>query len=66
MKIYKRSHDVQTALDFKEAMLSNGGIQGTRIVVVDATSAGNDLPQVKWDGASSLNNFQHSENGITI
>ena len=49
----------------KEAMLSNGGIEGSRTVIVDASTAG-DLPQVKWDGMSSLNNFQYSESGITI
>ena len=32
-------HDVQPNLDFMEAMLSNGGIEGTRIVVVDASTA---------------------------
>jgi len=64
-RFINEGHDVKTALDFKEAMLSNGGIEGTRIVIVDASTTG-DLPQVKWDGVSSLNNFQYSESGITV
>ena len=37
-RFINEGHDVQTTLDFKEAMLSNGGIEGTRIVVVDAST----------------------------
>ena len=59
-------HDIQTALDFKEAMLSTGEIEGRTIVLVDISSASDDLPQVKWDGMSSLNNFSYSENEITV
>lgn len=47
-------------------MLSNGGIEGTRIVVVDASTVRDSQPQVKWDDVSSLNNFQYSESGITV
>ena len=65
-RFINEGHDVQNALDFKEAMLSNGGIEGTRIVVVDASTVRDCQPQVKWDGVSSLNNFQYSESGITV
>ena len=65
-RFINEGHDVQTALDFKEAMLSNGGIEGTRIVVVDASTVKDSQPQVKWDGVSSLNNFQYSVSGITV
>ena len=65
-RFINEEHDVLTTLDFKEAMLSNGGIEGTRIVVVDASTVKDSQPQVKWDGVSSLNNFQYSVSGITV
>ena len=43
-RFINEGHDVQTALDFKEAMLSNGGIEGTRIVVVDASTVRDSQP----------------------
>lgn len=46
-RFINEGHDVQNALDFKEAMLSNGGIEGTRIVVVDASTVRDCQPQVK-------------------
>ena len=48
-------HDVETASQFKEAMLSSGGVHG--VAVVDAGGCGKtDEPEV-----SSLNNFQYKD-----
>ena len=33
-----KGHDVQTANDFKEAMMSSGGIKGVCIALVDAST----------------------------
>jgi hypothetical protein len=59
-------NDVQTARDFKEAMLSGDGIKGVRIALVDAAAKKCVEPQVKWDGVSALNNFKYTEKGITV
>lgn len=60
-------HDVETASQFKEAMLSSGGVHGVRVAVVDAVACvKTDEPEVRWDGVSSLNNFQYSNNQITV
>ena len=60
-------HDVTTANEFKEAMMSCGGIKGVRIAVVDASapSVTNAAIQVKWEGVSSQNNFRYTYGGIT-
>ena len=60
-------HDVKNAKDFRDAMLSNGGLNGVRVALVDTGTEGKCvLPQVKLAGVSSLNNFQYSEQGITV
>lgn len=60
-------HDVQNAKDFKDAMVSNGGLNGVRVVLVDAGDDGKSiLPQVKIAGVSYLNNFQYSAQGVTV
>ena len=60
-------HDVQTPNDFKEAMMSSGGIKGVRIALVDAFTPAltNSEIQIKWEGISSQNNFSYSDRGIT-
>ena len=57
-------HDVKTAYDFKEAILSYGGIKGVRVAVVDASPPPTSVTSSKWDGISFLNNFSFSEDGI--
>ena len=60
-------HDVQNAKDFKDAVLSSGGLSGVRVALVDAgTERRCILPQVKLVGVSSFNNFQYSEQGIIV
>lgn len=60
-------HNVQNAKDFRDAMLSNGGLNGVRVVLVDAGPEGECIvPEVKLAGVSSLNNFQYSEQGVTV
>lgn len=59
-------HDVQNAQEFKTAILSNGGVTGVRVTVVDAAVAACELPQVKLDGVSMLNNFEFSGDTVTV
>lgn len=58
-------HDVQNSCEFDQAMLSNGGIAGVRVALVDA---GREcvLPQVKWYAVSRLNDFKYSDEGVTV
>ena len=58
---------MQNSKDFRDAMLSNGGLNGVRVALVDASTKGKCvLPHVKFAGVSSLNDFQYSEQGITV
>ena len=60
-------HDIQNAKDFKDAMVSRGGLNGVRVVLVDAGDDGKSiLPQVKIAGVSYLNNFQYGAQGVTV
>ena len=60
-------HDVVTAHDFKEAILSYGGISGVRVVLMSDAA---DRPQQevtgRWDGISTFNNFLYEESCITV
>ena len=58
---------METASQFKEAMLSSGGVHGVWVAVVDAVVCEkSDEPEVRWDGVSSLNNFQYSNDQTTV
>ena len=58
---------MQNAKDFKDAMLSNGDLNGVWVTLVDAGTEGKCvLPQVNLAGVSSLNNFKYSEQGVTV
>ena len=58
-------NDVNNAAQMKEAIESNGGIPGVIVKYVKPPelSAGKNV--IKWDGISTLNNFQFCPNGIT-
>ena len=66
-RFINEGHDVNSAQDFKEAMMSSGGIKGVRVVLVDAYTPVQKTAdtQVKWEGVSFQNNFCYSEDGIT-
>ena len=59
-------HDVKNAQEFKTAILSHGGVAGVRVAVVDAAVAACEVPQVKLDGISMLNNFDFSGDTVTV
>ena len=59
-------HDVQNAEQLQTAILSNGGVTGVRVAVVDAAVSACELPQVKLDGVSTLHNFQYSIDMLTL
>jgi len=58
---------VVTARDFKEAMLSHGGMSAVRVVLVtDATNKPQQEVSGRWEGISSLNNFLYQEDCVTV
>ena len=60
-------HDVLTAHDFKEAMLSHGGINGVRVTLVtDVLEKPQQEMTGRWEGISSLNNFVYQEDCVTV
>lgn len=68
VRIYmNEGHDVATAKDFKEAIESHNGIPGARVTLVeeDIVDSENDTSEQKWEGISSLSNFQFDEKGAT-
>ena len=62
-RFINEGHDVTTAQQFRDAILSSGGVSGVRVVVVDAAPL-KDNP-LKWDGISLQNNFEFSDRQIT-
>ena len=58
-------HDVTTPEEFQSAILSYGGVHGVRVALVDAVSCGITV-EGKWDGVSTLNNFEFSSTQDTV
>jgi hypothetical protein len=58
-------HDVLTANDLRNAILSSGGVRGVRVTLVNGKEL-NALTQVsKLDGISTLHNFEFSKDGLS-
>ena len=57
---------MQNAQEFKTAILSNGGVNEVRVIVVDAAVAACELLQVKLDGVRMLNNFEFCSEAVTV
>ena len=50
----------------KEAIESNGGIPGVSVKYVKIPELSSNNPMIKWDGISTLNNFQFHPSGVQI
>ena len=57
-------HDVCTANELKNALLSHGGLDGVRVVSLDAIDETPDESQT-ISGITKLNNFEFSPDSIT-
>lgn len=57
-------HDILTADDLRDAILSNSGVRAVRIAVLNAEGVAPTRP-IKWDGVSHLNNISYSNDGAT-
>lgn len=58
-------HDVSNAEEFQEALLSHGGVPGTRICLLEDLNYPECLSD-KWPGISKINNFEFDEDGIKV
>ena len=57
-------HDVTNATEMKDALLSQGGIEGVRVTVVSRI-VGSSVDQLgKIPGISKLNNFEYNHGNI--
>ena len=64
-RFINEGNDVQNGDEFRKAMLSSGGISGLRVACVDGAASKCDLPDVKWEGVSTFNNFLYTDEGVT-
>ena len=56
-------NDVLTPADFKDTILSHGGVSGVTVALVDTVIDGTVAMQGKWKGISTLNSFSYTYNG---
>ena len=60
-------HDVLTARDFKDAVLSYGGVKGVRVALVtDASQQPQQELSGRWNEISFLNNFLYQKDCVTV
>ena len=59
-------HDVNSPAQMKEAIESNGGIPGVSVKYVKIPELSSNNPRIKWDGISTLNNFQFHPSGEQV
>ena len=60
-------HDVLTARDFKDAVLSYGGVKGVRVALVtDASQQPQQELSGRGSGISFLNNFLYQKDCVTV
>ena len=56
-------NNVTTAREFRDAIMSSGGVPGVRVAMFDAGNLCD--PHVKWEGISRENNFAYSNRKVT-
>ena len=59
-------HDVNSPAQMKEAIESYGGIPGVSVKYVKIPELSSNNPMIKWDGISTLNNFQFHPSGVQV
>lgn len=66
MPVYLNSgHDIETTAQMKDAILSSGGVSAVNIGLLEAIAAPN-MPSLKVEGISQLNNVEYNNNGIRV
>ncbi|KAK3748950.1 hypothetical protein QZH41_010037, partial [Actinostola sp. cb2023] len=65
MRIHlNEGHNVTTAKEMKDALLSHGGIKGVRVAVVENAEILTMREQKKMPGINKLNNFEYKQNKL--
>ncbi|KAL9969017.1 hypothetical protein ACROYT_G021175 [Oculina patagonica] len=59
-------HDVNSAVQMKEAIESNGGIPGVIVKYVKMSESSPNKVTIKWDSINTLDNFQFESSGIRV
>ena len=66
VRIYLNSgHDVETADQLKNAIVSSGGVSGVRATLCNKLDIPKSVP-VKWDGVRLINNIEYSKEGMRV
>jgi hypothetical protein len=63
IQFINEGNNVTTARQFRDAIMSSGGVPGIRVAMVDV--AGLCDPHVEWDGIIRQNNFEYIDGKIT-
>ena len=64
-RFVNEGHNVLTADDLTLAILSNNGVHGVRVAVVNREFLAPAQP-VKWEGVGSINNLSYQDTGVTV
>ena len=64
-RFVNEGHDVLTAKNFRDAILSNNGVHGVWVVVANCEFLATAQP-IKWEGISSINNLSYQDTGVTV
>jgi hypothetical protein len=59
-------HDVLTPADFKDAMLSYGGIHGVRVILIERKGQQLSSMQDRLEGVSTLNTFLYHDDAQSV
>ncbi len=66
MNLYLNSgHDIETAAQMYEAMISSGGIPSLSVTLCDSVNTPS-MPVYKLDGVSTLYNIEFKEKGLRV
>ena len=65
-RFINEGNDVTSASQFRDAMLSYGGVRGVRVALVNLGFNHSTSIEGKIDGISTLNNFSYDEGGLSM
>ena len=66
MRIHLNSgNDIETPTQMKDAILSSGGVSAVNVTVCESIAAPN-MPSLKVEGVSLLNNIKYEDDGIRV
>ena len=63
-RFINEGHDVLTADDLRDAILSSSEVHGVSVGVINAEGLAPTQP-IKWEGVSHFSNFSYTNDGVT-